>query len=80
MGPTAYDRLRRMSLVRRTLRHANADVARVSEVARRYGFADPGRFAVEYRAAFGELPSATLRQASGREIAGFGSSRTRERI
>ena len=38
MGPTGYDRLRRMSLVRRTLRHANADVARVSEVARRYGF------------------------------------------
>jgi AraC-like DNA-binding protein len=41
MSPTGYHRLRRMSLVRRALRHGNEPAARVSEVARRYGFAIP---------------------------------------
>jgi hypothetical protein len=32
------------------------------EVARRYGFSEIGRFAIRYRAFFGETPSATLRR------------------
>jgi hypothetical protein len=52
--------------------------ARVSEVARGCGFADPSRFAVDYRALFGELPSATLRRASVRGIVGFAQRRSRE--
>jgi AraC-like DNA-binding protein len=79
MSGNRYLRLRRMSLVRRTLRCENRDAAKVSEIARHYGFGDPGRFAVEYRALFGELPSATLRQASGRKIVNFALHRTRER-
>jgi AraC-like DNA-binding protein len=79
MGPTGYDRLRRMSLVRRALRRGNGHAASVSEVARRYAFADPGRFAVNYRAVFGELPSATLRRGSSRKILDFTLHRTRER-
>jgi AraC-like DNA-binding protein len=33
----------------------------VEQVARRWGFTHLGRFAHDYRVAFGQLPSATLR-------------------
>ena len=33
----------------------------VAELAARWGFAHPGRFAVAYRAKFGHSPSETLR-------------------
>jgi AraC-like DNA-binding protein len=79
MSPTGYDRLRRMSLVHRALRHGNEPAARISEVARRYGFGNPGRFAVEYRILFGELPSTTLHRDTGREIMNFALHRTCER-
>lgn len=60
MGPTAYIRLRRMSLVRRDLWRGDRGVVSVSGVARRYGFHNRGHFAASYRCVFGELPSATL--------------------
>jgi AraC-like DNA-binding protein len=63
MGPNRYLRLRRMQQVHRDLRNGNPGRASVSEVARRYGFRDPGRFAASYRAVYGELPSATLRRS-----------------
>ena len=62
MSGKRYLHLRRMSLVRRALRNGNGQSAGVSGVARDYGFADVGRFAVEYRGLFGELPSTTLRR------------------
>lgn len=62
MSPTGYLRLRRMSLVHRSLWRGDPDAASISAVARRYGFRDLGRFAAGYRASFGELPSATLRR------------------
>jgi AraC-like DNA-binding protein len=62
MSPTAYDRLRRMTLVRRIFLRGDRDAASIAEIAWRYGFRDPGRFAVNYRTAFGELPSATVRR------------------
>jgi AraC-like DNA-binding protein len=62
MSPTSYLRLRRMSLVHRTLWRGGPGAASVSEVARRYGFRNLGRFAGTYRVLFGELPSATLRR------------------
>jgi AraC-like DNA-binding protein len=65
MSPTAYDRRRRMSLARRSLRLGALETASVSEVARHYGFRNLGCFAINYRAAFGESPSATLRRGSG---------------
>ena len=36
----------------------------VTEIAMRFGFRELGRFAVDYRARFGESPSETLRRAS----------------
>jgi AraC family ethanolamine operon transcriptional activator len=61
MAPDRYLRARSLQAARRALRHADMREASVSEVARRYGFGQPGRFAASYRALFGELPSATLR-------------------
>ena len=63
MGPTEYVRRRRMQLVHRALRKGKLDAASISAVARRYGFHNLGRFAANYRALFGELPSATLRRS-----------------
>jgi AraC-like DNA-binding protein len=62
MGPTEYVRRRRMQLVHRALRNGNPDAASISAVARRYGFRSLGRFAANYRALFGEPPSATLQR------------------
>jgi AraC-like DNA-binding protein len=64
MAPMAYDRLRRMSLVRADLRWADGGLERVSAVARNNGFSNLGRFSVKYHALFGETPSATLHQES----------------
>jgi AraC family ethanolamine operon transcriptional activator len=63
MGPSEYARRWRMQQVHRALRSGTPGTASVSEVARRYGFRDPGRFATNYRAVYGELPSATLRRS-----------------
>jgi AraC-like DNA-binding protein len=75
IGPSRYINLRRMQQVRRILRNENPSTASVSEVAKRYGFRDPGRFATNYRALYGELPSATLRRHL-RGIAGRALART----
>jgi AraC-like DNA-binding protein len=66
MGPTPYIRIRRMQLVRRALRCADAATASVAQIASDHGFGEAGRFAGAYRAQFGELPSATLRHSAGR--------------
>src|SRR5215472_2957209 len=62
MDLSRYRRLRGMQRAHRALRYENPDTASVSTVARRYGFRDLGRFAVNYRVRYGELPSATLRR------------------
>jgi len=80
MGPTEEVRRRRMQLVHRTLRDGEPDPASVSAVARRYGFRGLGRFAAEYRALFGELPSATLRRGSGHDRARLSLHRRRSRV
>jgi hypothetical protein len=51
-------------MVRQTL--LNPDSAtNVTRTALRYGFLHLGRFAIEYRQAYGESPSATLAKATG---------------
>ena len=62
MSPKRYLWLRRMNLVRRALRRANAEQTTVTEIASDYGFWELGRFSVGYRSLFGELPSTALRR------------------
>ena len=69
IGPGRYILLRRLREVRRSLREADPDTASVSELARRYGFTQLGRFAEAYRSAFGETPSTTLRRAQKPRLA-----------
>ncbi|GAA3147003.1 AraC family transcriptional regulator [Streptomyces rectiviolaceus] len=61
MSPMAYVRDVRLTRVRDELRAAEPGELSVSEVAHRWGFSHLGRFAEQYHARFGELPSQTLR-------------------
>jgi AraC family ethanolamine operon transcriptional activator len=65
MDPSCYRRLRGMQRAQRALRHENPDLVSVPRVARRYGFRDLARFAANYRALYGEPPSATLMRRLG---------------
>jgi AraC-like DNA-binding protein len=69
-SPADYMRLRRLTLVRSALMRNAHDLPSIAALARQFGFAEPGRFAVAYRALFGESPSATLQRRSQR-TAGF---------
>jgi len=62
MSPTRYLLLRRLNMARSALRRADPATASVAEIARDHHFLEPGRFAVTYRAIFGEMPSSTLRR------------------
>jgi AraC-like DNA-binding protein len=62
VGPVEYVRRRRMQLAYRALRYGNPDMASVSAIAGRCGFRTLGRFAANFRALYGELPSAILRR------------------
>jgi AraC-like DNA-binding protein len=62
--PLGYARLRRLNLARAALSKAEHGTASVAKIARAHGFSEPGRFAVAYRALFGEAPSATLMRNS----------------
>jgi AraC-like DNA-binding protein len=62
MGPIRYLTLRRMHLVHRALRGADAGKTNVTRIVTDHGFWELGRFSVAYRALFGETPSETLRR------------------
>src|SRR5262245_7986884 len=64
LGTTPLGWVRRMRLAhaRRELQRARAD-ATVTDIALASGFTQLGRFAANYRAAFGEAPSMTLRRS-----------------
>ena len=64
MSPKRYLLLRRMHMIRRALRERAASATTVTEVAMQHGFWQLGRFAVEYRALFGESPSATMHRTT----------------
>jgi AraC-like DNA-binding protein len=63
MSPGRYLRLRRLNMVRAALQCANPARGTITELAKRYGFSELGRFATSYRQTFGEAPSATLRRS-----------------
>ena len=56
-------RMLRLSHARRALLSAHGTLAKVTEIAMSFGFAELGRFSVEYKKAFGESPSQTLYRA-----------------
>ena len=60
-GPIGMLRQMRLEKVRTELLIGDYREVSVSEIAARYGFFDPGRFAGLYRTRFGESPSQTLR-------------------
>jgi AraC-like DNA-binding protein len=62
MGPIRFLSLRRMHLVHRALRQADSSATTVTRLATDHGFWELGRFAVAYRALFGEPPSESLRR------------------
>jgi AraC-like DNA-binding protein len=62
ISPMSYLRRRRLEHAHDELLRLDPAGARVTDVALRYGFTHPGRFAAIYRAHFGESPSTTLRR------------------
>ena len=65
--PNAYLRQVRLQLVREELLRSDKD-ASVTTIALQHGFMHLGRFSAQYRAAFGEGPSATLRRGRAASI------------
>lgn len=61
VSPIAHLRHMRLATARAELQQSDGTVS-ISEVASRCGLTHLARFAAEYRTAFGELPSATLRR------------------
>ena len=63
LGETPMSYLRRIRLDRAhaELLRGDPTLVRVTDVAVRWGFCSQSRFAEQYRARFGELPSRTLR-------------------
>jgi AraC-like DNA-binding protein len=72
--PSAFLKAARLTRVRLDLARAESEGDTVTQVAVRWGFDDPGRFARAYAHRYGELPSATLRRRSpGDPAVGFAS-------
>jgi AraC-like DNA-binding protein len=66
VSPIRYYLLRRLNMARAALRRADPETVSVAEIARDHQFVELGRFAVAYRAIFGETPSSTLRRTSNK--------------
>jgi transcriptional regulator GlxA family with amidase domain len=62
--PCRHLRMIRLSEARRALLAADCKRVTVTEIATDFGFAELGRFSVEYRKVFGESPSQTLNSAA----------------
>ena len=60
MGPMAFLRRQRLEAARREILLAEPGETTISEIALRYGFAQPSKFTLAYKAEFGEKPSDTL--------------------
>jgi AraC family ethanolamine operon transcriptional activator len=65
LSPKQYTIVQRLRAVHDALQAADPRTTTVTDVAMAYGFFELGRFAGRYRLAFGESPSATLRQVNG---------------
>ncbi|GAA1491991.1 helix-turn-helix domain-containing protein [Curtobacterium herbarum] len=77
--PNGFLRDQRLDEVRRELLRGESPNS-VLEVARRWRFTNPSRFATAYRARFGEDPSVTLRAATSQRPDGRSSWRIRQAV
>jgi AraC family ethanolamine operon transcriptional activator len=59
--PVRYLQLRQLHQIHRVLKASGSEETIVTDVLFAHGVSDLGRFALRYRAMFGELPSETLR-------------------
>ena len=75
--PSRHLRMQRLSQVRGALLSARGQPVTVTEIATGFGFAELGRFSVEYRKVFGESPSETLHQAHTSNRSSAGCARNR---
>ena len=73
--PSRHLRMLRLSQVRGALLSARGQLVTVTEIATAFGFAELGRFSVEYRKVFGESPSQTLHQAHASNRSSVGCAR-----
>jgi AraC-like DNA-binding protein len=62
MGPKAFVKQRRLDRVRSELQRADPQATTVTAIASRYAFWHLSQFAADYKRAFHETPSATLRR------------------
>jgi transcriptional regulator GlxA family with amidase domain len=62
MSSMAYLRRIRLDHVRAELVHNGRGDVRITDVAMRWGFFHPSRFAQQYRERYGELPSDTVKR------------------
>jgi AraC family ethanolamine operon transcriptional activator len=63
MAPYAFFQKRRLSQAYQMLLKADSRESRVTDIAAQLGFSELGRFSGQYRALFGESPSATIRRS-----------------
>ncbi|HWO62487.1 MAG TPA: AraC family transcriptional regulator [Umezawaea sp.] len=61
MSPITYARRARLRKAHAELQTADHDTTTVTSIAHRWGFTNLGRFAAEYRSAYGRSPAETLR-------------------
>jgi transcriptional regulator GlxA family with amidase domain len=66
----------RMREAREALLNPRSSAATVTLIAMQCGFLELGRFSVEYRSAFGESPSATLRRSVDEQTRYVGAAGT----
>lgn len=66
IGPAGFFLKRQLHRARMSLLEADVPQAKISVIAKSLGITELGRFAVRYRAMFGESPSATLRRVRRR--------------
>jgi AraC-like DNA-binding protein len=78
--PCRQLRTLRLSQARRALLSADCRFATVTEIAMSFGFAELGRFSVEYRKVFGESPSQTLQRTSPGRTLTVGRSNRRDSL
>ena len=62
MGPKRYLKIRQLNLVRHAVRQFHTAPMNVTGILAEYGVTEFGRFAIEYRALFGESPFETLQR------------------